>query len=269
MRAAKAGTVVLCLLLVAAIAAYSEGSYSVGPTPLPDASPLSTVQTPPPAVETAPERRPIFAEIILGYGNRVRSDLSADELERLYSMFLQSDDSQNERSYDESSFMICFYFDHDSSNPDYLAEWRLFEGGEFYDEVAEIYNVTRIIPRTDEDIQSALQAAKEFCAEVDIVYDKIWYDQNASSAWIIYMMSRGGYERGEYQDGSTYDSWDEEPDTMYIYYYGDWAWENGHGLYQLGMHRIPETGEWNVGYQGMPPPFVERSSPENNVIVYG
>ena len=89
MRAAKAGTVVLCLLLVAAIAAYSEWSYSVEPTPLHDASPLSTVQTPPPTPEATPERRPVFAEIILGYGNRVRSDLSADELERLYSMYLR------------------------------------------------------------------------------------------------------------------------------------------------------------------------------------
>ena len=162
MRAAKAGTVVLCLLLVAAIAAYSEWSYSVGPTPLPDASPLSTVQTPPPAPEATPERRPVFAEIILGYGNRVRSDLSADELERLYSMFLQSDDSQSERSYDESSFMICFYFDHDSSNPDYLAEWRLFEGDEFYDEVAEIYNVTRIIPERTRISRARCRPPKSF-----------------------------------------------------------------------------------------------------------
>lgn len=269
MRAAKAGIVVLCLLLVAAIAAYSERSYSVEPTPLPDASPLGTVQTPTPTPETTPERRPVFAEVMLGYGNRVRSDLSADELERLYSMYLQSEDNQPERTYDDSTFGIYFYFNHDSSNPDYLTKWRVVEYDEYYDEVLEIYNVTRVIPRTDEDIQSALQAAKEYCAEADIVYDKIWYDQNASSAWIIYMMSRGGYERGKYRDGSTYDSWDEEPDTMYIYYHGNWVWESGYGVYQLAMHRNRETGEWNVGYQGMPPPFAERSSPENNVIVYG
>ena len=61
MRAAKAGTVVLCLLLVAAIAAYSERSYSVEPTPLPDASPLGTVQTPTPTPET------ITAELWLAY----------------------------------------------------------------------------------------------------------------------------------------------------------------------------------------------------------
>ena len=73
-------------------------------------------------------------------------------------------------------------------------------------------------------------------------------------------MSRGGYERGKYRDGSTYDSWDEEPDTMYIYYHGNWVWESGYGVYQLAMHRNRETGEWDVAYQGMPPPFVERSS---------
>lgn len=269
MRAVKAGIVVLCLLLVAAIAAYSERSYSVEPTPLPDASPLGTVQTPTPKPETTPERRPVFAEVMLGYGNRVRSDLSADELERLYSMYLQSEDSQSETNSNENAFMVCFYFDHDSSASDYLTKWRVVEGDEYYDEVLEIYNVTRVIPRTDEDIQSALQAAKEYCAEADIVYDKIWYDQNASSAWIIYMMSRGGYERGKYRDGSTYDSWDEEPDTMYIYYHGNWAWESGYGVYQLAMHRNRETGEWDAAYQGMPPPFAERSSPENNVIVYG
>ena len=210
---------------------------------------------------------------MLGYGNRVRSALSADELERLYSMYLQSEDNQPERTYDDSTFGIYFgiyfYFNHDSSNPDYLTKWRAVEGDEYYDEVLEIYNVTRVIPRTDEGIQSALQAAKEYCAEADIVYDKLWYDQDASSAWIIYMMSRGGYERGEYQDGSTYDSWDEEPDTMYIYYHGNWAWESGYGVYQLAMHRNRETGEWDAAYQGMPPPLAERSSPENNVIVYG
>lgn len=269
MRAAKAGIVVLCLLLVAAIAAYSERSYSVEPTPLPDASPLGTVQTPTPTPETTPERRPVFAEVMLGYGNWVRSDLSADELERLYSMYLQSEDSQSETNSNENAFMVCFYFDHDSSASDYLTKWRAVEDDEYYDEVLEIYNVTRVIPRTDEDIQSALQAAKEYCAEADIVYDKIWYDQNASSAWIIYMMSRGGYERGKYRDGSTYDSWDEEPDTMYIYYHGNWVWESGYGVYQLAMHRNRETGEWDAAYQGMPPPFAERSSPENNVIVYG
>ena len=141
MRAAKAGIVVLCLLLVAAIAAYSERSYSVEPTPLPDASPLGTVQTPTPKPETTPERRPVFAEIMLGYGNRVRSDLSADELERLYSMYLQSEDSQSETNSNENAFMVCFYFDHDSSASDYLTKWRAVEDDEYYDEVLEI-NVT-------------------------------------------------------------------------------------------------------------------------------
>ena len=160
---------------------------------------------------------------------------------------------ENERggTLGDGAHYIVFFYDEDDTGGSSSRMWNVCPDSSYFDDITRLYEQVQIIERTDEDVVSALAAARAYCEASGTPVTRVWYDRNASSREAAYNFFMDPSRAGDISN--------------YVIVYAD-SWQNSPLVIELT--RESASSPWTARYNGVST-LAGTDMGSDNVIVEG
>ena len=160
---------------------------------------------------------------------------------------------ENERggTRGDGAHYIVFFYDQDDTGGSSSRMWNVCPDSSYFDDITRLYEQVQIIERTDEDVVSALAAARAYCEVSGTPVTRVWYDRNASSREVAYNFFMDPSRAGDISN--------------YMIVYAD-SWQNSPQVIELT--RESASSPWTARYNGVST-LAGTDMGSDNVIVEG
>lgn len=160
---------------------------------------------------------------------------------------------ENERggTRGDGAHYIVFFYDRDDNGGSSSRMWNVCADSSYFDDITRLYEQVQIIERTDEDVLSALAAARAYYEASGTPVTRVWYDRNASSREVAYNFFMDPARASDISN--------------YMIIYAD-SWQNSPQVIELT--RESADMPWTARYNGVST-LASTDMGSDNVIVEG